>query len=358
MGSVRKHVMIPVLFSLALGFIDSGVSASSAQVRVAQQASQAANWGTTAAGRQQQVNQDFTYRCPPNGGLTGVWGTDTYTYDSSICTAAVHAGLITTSSGGAVTIRIRSGSPYYVGTSRNGVTTAGYGSYNASFIFVNRVGGSPVTDLSIQTINWGTNASVYLGRLEQDFSYRCLPNGGLSGVWGTDIYTYDSSICTAAVHAGLTNTSNGGVVTIRVRAGSPYYVGTSRNGVTTAGYGSYNGSFVFINKIGGSPVTDLSIQTINWGTNASVYLGRLDQNFSYRCLPNGSPTGVWGTDIYTYDSSICTAAVHAGLITTNNGGVVTIRIRPGASAYAGTSRNGVTTAGYGSYTGSFIFVAR
>ena len=67
---------------------------------------------------------------------------------------------------------------------------------------------------------------------------------------------------------------------------------------------------------------------------------------------------MWGTDVYTDDSSICTAAVSAGLITFQAGGSVTIEIRQGQSSYAGSTRNGVTSKGYGSWNGSFVFVGQ
>ena len=63
---------------------------------------------------------------------------------------------------------------------------------------------------------------------------------------------------------------------------------------------------------------------------------------------------LWGTDVYTGDSSICTAAVHAGVITLDRGGLVTVELRPGQSAYKGTTRNGVTSTEYGAYTHSFL----
>lgn len=93
-------------------------------------------------------------------------------------------------------------------------------------------------------------------------------------------------------------------------------------------------------------------------TTASKFRNNLDQTFRFTCPPNGSITGIWGTDVYTYDSSICTAAVHSGLITAKNGGRVAIKIRPGAEFYNGTTRNGVTSRRYGNYSGSFIFLSR
>ena len=49
-------------------------------------------------------------------------------------------------------------------------------------------------------------------------------------------------------------------------------------------------------------------------------------------------------------------AVHAGLITAAQGGTVIIEIRPGGDGYTGTTRNGVTTADYGKWSGGYIFV--
>ena len=71
---------------------------------------------------------------------------------------------------------------------------------------------------------------------------------------------------------------------------------------------------------------------------------------------SGAFANVWGTDVYTDDSSICTAAVHAGLITAVGGGVITIEIRPGQAGYSGSARNGVSTGGYGAWHGSYVFV--
>jgi LCCL domain-containing protein len=74
------------------------------------------------------------------------------------------------------------------------------------------------------------------------------------------------------------------------------------------------------------------------------------------CPPNGAVDTVWGTDVYTDDSSICTAAVHAGLITFERGGPVVFEIVDGRQAYPGSERNGVTTSDYGPWSGSFVFM--
>ncbi|XP_073448145.1 vitrin-like [Aquarana catesbeiana] len=70
------------------------------------------------------------------------------------------------------------------------------------------------------------------------------------------------------------------------------------------------------------------------------------------CQVNGGT--VCGTDVYTDDSSICKAAIHAGILG-NNGGLVTVEKTPGQQRYSGSARNGVTTRNYGSWPGSFVF---
>lgn len=61
---------------------------------------------------------------------------------------------------------------------------------------------------------------------------------------------------------------------------------------------------------------------------------------------------VWGTGPYTDDSRVCRAAVHAGIIPAS-GGMIEIQAEKGQASFQGSSRNGVTTAGYGAWPGGF-----
>lgn len=67
----------------------------------------------------------------------------------------------------------------------------------------------------------------------------------------------------------------------------------------------------------------------------------------------GDEANVWGTEIYTDDSSVCLAAVHAGVITLSDGGPILVTMRPGQDSYTGSTANGVATSDYGSWGGSF-----
>jgi len=307
------------------------------------------DWKTSATQLRGKNGQQFTFVFPAGGTLGSVWGTDLYTDDSSIATAAVHAGLITAAKGGKVTIEIRPGAASYAGSPRNGVTSSGFGSFGGSFVFVTgAAGGKAKSTLG----DWHSSASSLRGLNGQRFTYFFPANGTLGSVWGTDLYTDDSSIATAAVHAGLITAEKGGTVTFEIRAGASAYKGSTRNGVTSSDYGAYDGSFAFVS----GSVQESKELISDWKTSASSLRGKHGQRYTFVFPAGGTLGSVWGTDLYTDDSSIATAAVHAGLITAAKGGKVTIEIRAGASSYKGSARNGVTSSDYGSFGGSFVFI--
>lgn len=96
------------------------------------------------------------------------------------------------------------------------------------------------------------------------------------------------------------------------------------------------------------------ITPISWDTTASGFSGESGQTYTFRCPENGEEQPVFGSDVYTQDSSICTAAVHAGLISLEDGGIVTIEIRPGRLTYGSTLRNGIKSTTWGEYPRSFV----
>ncbi|WP_342374913.1 M57 family metalloprotease [Myxococcus stipitatus] len=172
---------------------------------------------------------------------------------------------------------------------------------------------------------------------------QCSCAGATGGtVWGTDVYTDDSSVCDASIHAGAIPAS-GGTVTLTIQPGQSSYTGSTRNGITTNAYGAWGGSFT----VGGQtpPVSACS------SYNFISYRGQNGTQIRCSC-PAVSGGTVWGTDLYTDDSNACAAGVHAGAIPAS-GGTLTVTIRPGQSSYTGTTRNGITTLSYGAWSGSF-----
>lgn len=83
--------------------------------------------------------------------------------------------------------------------------------------------------------------------------------------------------------------------------------------------------------------------------------GLFDQGDSVTgiCPAGCDPTIIWGTDIYTNDSGICTAAAHAGVITLAEGGPISVIREPGRDEYPASTRNGITSESWGSWGGSF-----
>ena len=205
--------------------------------------------------------------------------------------------------------------------------------------------------------DWSAQADKFRGQNGTRYTYSCPAGGTPSGrLWGTDLYTDDSSVCTAAVHAGLIGAAQGGTVVIEIRSGAAAYTGSTRNGVSSRDYGNWSGSFAFVGASSGR-----RSQTNNggsdWSAQADRFRGQNGARYSYSCPAGGTPNGrLWGTDLYTDDSSVCTAAVHAGLIGAAQGGTVVIEIRSGAAAYTGSTRNGVSSRDYGNWSGSFAFV--
>lgn len=283
--------------------------------------------------------QDYPFECLCAGGDTGgaVWGSNPYTSDSDFCTAATHAG-VNGDMGGIVRIVPMDGQDSYPGSTANGVTTRDWGSYGSSFTFA----GTLDNDIAM-----GAECGPYpVGQSE--YSCTCPPFDGTGAVWGSDPYTADSSICLAAIHAGVIG-GDGGDVWVREVEGQDSYDGTFNNGVETRSWGSYGASFTF------QPESPFVLQADNaaaegacsvFPTGAAIY--------SCTCGPGPYSGVVWGNGPYTSDSDLCTAARHSGVIG-DGGGLITVLGMTGLDRYSGTSYNGVTTRDWDSYVESIMF---
>jgi len=179
----------------------------------------------------------------------------------------------------------------------------------------------------------------------------CAPDSFGGGVWGTGVYTQDSSLCNAARHAGAVG-SAGGMVQVKGAPGRNAYQGTASNGVTSANYGTYGWSFLFPGMTPATAATTSSRAEACPGT-MTQFRGTSTAR-TCQCAPSAMKGSAWGTGVYTDDSGICTAALHAGVVG-SAGGTVTVVAAPGRASYQGTSRNGVTTSAYGKWKGSFYF---
>ncbi len=232
-GSARSTTTSPAASTTAPG--DGEVSGSGGTVAEA--------WGADAQSHRGDDGETFTYECPAGGQPSTIWGTETYTDDSSVCTAAVHVGLITVDEGGEVTIEIGPGQNSYEAGVANEIESIIYGKWPGSFSFPDVEPGS--VEFGPTGQDWGRSV-MSLGLEEGEVAtLNCTPDGDPASIWGTDTYTADSNICTAAVHAGLITLADGGGVRIEVTAGQDSYEGSEANGITSSSYGPYALSFTF-----------------------------------------------------------------------------------------------------------------
>ncbi|MEO6987547.1 MAG: DUF6777 domain-containing protein [Aquihabitans sp.] len=102
------------------------------------------------------------------------------------------------------------------------------------------------------------------------------------------------------------------------------------------------------------PVDDSPDADRSWGNTAGG-LGIGDER-QFGCAPGGRLHEVFGVGPYEESSSVCSAAVHAGLITLEAGGMVSARGVMPPGPLPGGSANGVTTAPSGNPRGAFEFV--
>ena len=143
----------------------SAMIAMVASVLPGQQLLIVADDGTTGLAFRAQVGRAVTFVCPSTIVANGrVWGTDSYLDESPVCTAAIHAGVLTRGTSGQVTILISDEGQSFQGTRRNGVTSVDNGPWTSSYFEIS----------------------------------------------GTDVYTSQSAICVAAVHAGVITRDGGG----------------------------------------------------------------------------------------------------------------------------------------------------
>jgi hypothetical protein len=95
------------------------------------------------------------------------------------------------------------------------------------------------------------NPAADIGRV---FYYQVTGVEANQSIYGTDVYTTGSHLGMAAVHCGLLKPTQKGVVKVTILPGQANYAASTRNGVTSFAYGTWDVSFkvervyVFIGK--------------------------------------------------------------------------------------------------------------
>jgi hypothetical protein len=200
------------------------------------------------------------------------------------------------------------------------------------------------------------------------FRVSCPAGCDQGTVYGTGVYTADTAICRAGVHAGAIPVQ-GGTLTIVLEPGRPAYRGSEQNGIESRDYGKYSRSYAVVTSAG-APGSSAAAAVPAAGTTAASagggdvieagcsydarqLTGNDGTSFRVACPAGCDGKGTtYGTGVYTADSPICKSAMHAGAIPTS-GGVASIKLEAGRLAYRGSEQNGIESRDYGKYSRSF-----
>src|SRR6185369_10982717 len=101
---------------------------------------------------------------------------------------------------------------------------------------------------------------------------------------------------------------------------------------------------------------DFGPRSVTGLANMTSYRGQNGLLVNVTVTASSNAGNIWGTDIYTDDSSLAIAAIHAGYLTNGEVGTLIVRVLPGQSGYTGTIRNGVSSLSFGQWSGSYQIV--
>src|SRR5205823_1167849 len=159
-------------------------------------------------------------------------------------------------------------------------------------------------------------------------------------VWGTDVYTDDSPLAAVVIHAGVLKAGERGAVKVTILAGEQSYTGSMRNGISTSDYAAWGGSYkveAFRKGKRGGPALPGGgrggAALPDPGTLQGV-AGQAGQSVVFEVTGNANGI-IWGIDVYTDDSALAAAAVHAGVLKAGEKGLIKVTILPGQASYGG-----------------------
>ena len=163
-----------------------------------------------------------------------VWGTTTYTDDSGLETAAVHAGLLRPGQSGIVKVRPLPGQERYEATSQNGVQSSAYAAAPGQLSFWRRVDrGAGAELISVLLPGPGRTLGHAAGRRHGDGQRL-----GLGRLHGRLL-----ARGRRGARRGACRWVSFGFLKITIMPGQARYDGSPRNGVTSQSFGSFDGSF-------------------------------------------------------------------------------------------------------------------
>ena len=294
-----------------------------------------------------------------------VYGNNPYasTANSSLATAAVHAGLVADGVTKVVKLSFTGSQVSFPGSVANGVTSNNYPTFGVSYALAADDGGDnpPLNDPGdLRSFEVGAG-SVY--------RFQVKASSSSEAVWGTNNYTSNSLLAVVALHAGVLPNSQNGIVRVVMGTSQSGFVGSTSNGVSSSSFGQIAVSYSVASDRGTTAILAypgmLNNPLTDPGTGGLVgFRGRDGASVYFSLL--GSLTGtVLGTDSYADDSDLATAAVHSGALKAGQRGTVKVTFQPGETSYypflpypyKATTSNGVTSKVYGTALGAFSIAA-
>ena len=353
-----------------------------------------------------------------------LWGNEVYTDDSALATVAVHAGVLNEGQTGVVKVRLLQGQVNYASTTRNGVTSNPYGTWPASYavdapvpttvlpVITNQPTGRVASSGSSFTLmvradgglplryQWRFNGNNIADALDRDLPLRNLTasQSGSYSVMVTNAagkVTSDTADLTVVPNVpptvALTSPTpganfsepatipmaadasdrNGSVEKVDFYWGN-YLLGTAYSSPwefnwTNVGQGTFSVHAVATDDSGTTSSSSNVLVTVGPRAgsvtnppvappNMTGYRGQYAQVY-YFTITAVTGSTIWGTDVYTDDSYLPTAVVHAGVLTNGQTGVIRVSVLPGQSSYLGSLRHGVASSDYGNWVGSYSISA-
>lgn len=178
-------------------------------------------------------------------------------------------------------------------------------------------------------------------------------------IFGTFVYTIDSSICLSGIHAGIIKGLDESVIEVLTSPPLTYYQGSKQFNFVSASIDKAELSFTVQEA---TSVIKVDCKTPASDSNFSGTIGMM---FIVNCPSDCSkiPSSVFGgkppskfkqLGMYSGDSSICQAAIHAG-VTNDRGGEVQFSILEGAKLYYGSKSYGIESKPRDFYVKSISF---
>jgi hypothetical protein len=217
-----------------------------------------------------------------------------------------------------------------------------------------RIDTSEKSDLSpyIEVKCSATAREIFKGdiKIGDKLRVKCPANCKKGLIYGTLIYSFDSIACMSAIHSGILKSNESNMILLKALPGMSFYQGTMQYGIQSTSIDKSDYSF----QIEEAPAVIL----IDCKTPASTpqFAGTLGMKFLVRCPQKCSkvPHYVFGNNLYSGDSSICQAAIHAGALN-DRGGEVQFMIEPGQKLYFRKRAFGIESKERDSYVKSIRF---